>query len=311
MPPSGVGIGRLGTCSERLLRAPSKAWRARPRCPRRARTAFRSGPGAMKKSMAVCSVPSTMIDDAGGDQQRLEVLEAPAGAASASARPDRQVERLLRPRGFGAWAASAASEPSAVSASGLEEREQALPRRVLVGTVGRIGRGGIAGGRNRGGLAARFGRSAGRTPPSAASDAAMRAAGEPGLLRGTPEPGSSGVSGGRFGSIGRPLGAAAAAGGAACGGCGWRTDAARGVGTTRSRLGAARRRWQCGAAGDRRRLACRLRSGRIGSRLRRGPGAAPRSTPARHARAARRWTCASPRDARAGRPCRARWRRGC
>ena len=78
----------------------------------------------------------------------------------------------------------------------LRLRLRHLHRRVEIGGLRGIARGG-----NRGRLAAGIG---GRRPEaaSAASDAAMRAAAEPGRTRGAPLPGSSGVSGGRYGSIG-------------------------------------------------------------------------------------------------------------
>ncbi len=76
------------------------------------------------------------------------------------------------------------------------ERLRHLHGRIEIGRLG-----GIARGSDGGRLAAGF-LAIGRAWPSAASEAAMRAAADPGFMRGAPLPGSSGVSGGRLGSIG-------------------------------------------------------------------------------------------------------------
>jgi hypothetical protein len=77
-------------------------------------------------------------------------------------------------------------------------------------------------------------------PLSAASEAAMRAAAEPGRTRGAPLPGSSGVSGGRFGSIGwraGPLGIALPRG--RCCGAGGGVYSASASGAARGASGAS------------------------------------------------------------------------
>ena len=130
-------------------------------------------------------------DDACGNEQRFHALE------QASARLWRSVARFcIHEIGGAAWRA----------------------RRPLL-------RGGLRGAPCRGNeigfLLGPDAGAAGRAPPRAASDAAIRAAG---LARsvGGPDPGSSGWSGGRSGSIGscRAAGIAACGGGSAMAGCG-------------------------------------------------------------------------------------------